>query len=132
MSLQLFKPSSSVSSYSQLSLILFIMSLKTFFGNEDLFEIISEEQINLLQLREVGSSLTLIVHIKDKSNYFTMIHGPIYTNLVKYLWKYAFVRFVGCFIPSCVFGVPIIITPSSIAGAISCVETCVTIEQFHL
>ena len=106
------------------------MSLVTFRGDENLLEVISEEQIELLNLseREIASSITSIMHYQEWTKYFTMLDKPVYLNLVKDFWKHAHVDCAGCSISSRVFGIPITTTPFTIAIAIGCENIGVTVE----
>ena len=66
--------------------------------------------------------------------YFDMLHGPIYTNLVTWLWLNASVRKSGedaKSIQSNVYGFPIIIIPPFIAQTIKCKEKCSCVEQYR-
>lgn len=110
---------------------IYIMSLVTFLGDENLLEVITEEQTKLLHLgeKEIAFDISLTMFNQECTNYFTMLEKPIYTNLVKDLWKHAYFRNEGCSIASHNFCFPITITPFSIVLANGCENIGLTVEQ---
>ena len=108
------------------------MSVKTFCGNEEILEVIVEIRPDFMNLKGTDRDIILGQHIQDWPNYFALLRGPIYPNLIKALWEYALESEDGNSIHSFVFEIPFTITPSSIARAIGCTLAGVTMDEFRL
>ena len=71
------------------------------------------------------------MQFQSSYDYYSLLHGPIYTVLVKEFWKYARISKDGNIIWSEIFRLPIAITLSSIVKATGCVASSVTTDDFQ-
>ena len=111
----------------------FTMSLFPSPRDMNLLEVICEKQIKILPLSEEESvcTLTSIMHYQEWTKYFMILDKPVYINLVKDFWKHVYINYEDRSISSCIFGIPLNITPFTIARAISCKNTGFTVYKKH-
>lgn len=98
---------------------------------ENQLAIIIEGQIDFEDIMARGLDLQSIVFHNGWDNFFDMIYGPCYPNLVKKFWANASIQnlHLKYVILSEVFDVLITITPTSIANAINCEEEGVVMDM---
>ena len=106
------------------------MSLITSPGDMNFLEVICEKQIKVLPLsdEESACSFTSIMHYQEWTKYFMILDKPVYINLVKDFWKHVNINYEDRSIFSCIFGIPLNITPFTIARAIGCKNTGFTVD----
>ena len=105
------------------------MPQPTFLGNEDLLELIIEKQFEIISLQHnTACSVTSVTYYQEWIRYHSMLKKPIYVNLVKEFWKYAYLNHENSSISSYVYDIPITIKPFSITLATGCENTGVTVD----
>ena len=107
------------------------MAIRTFCGCEEHLEVINEIRPNLISLKEDDVDLSENVNNQKWENYFYLLKGPIFPTLVKEFWKFACISQDGNSIESYLYDFPISVPSSSIAEAIKCAQTGVTVDEFH-
>lgn len=116
--------------FKNLSIIL-SMSSKTFHADENLLEVLCELRPNVLRLSSNELNMTQSIIVQVWSIFISLLHGPIYRNLVKEFWKYASVKFDGTFVSSNVFGNSDTITHATIVAAIGYAQIGTTVELYR-
>lgn len=80
-------------------------------------EVLCELVVDFENLKENGMDLTPELKNQGWLTYFNHLYGPIYTNLVKELWRFA--DYNDHYIISHILGIKIVITEKSIASLLN-------------
>ncbi|XP_050914952.1 uncharacterized protein LOC127129885 [Lathyrus oleraceus] len=107
------------------------MASRSNLGIENQLVVFIERLVDFEEMMALGFNLQSTVYQKGWDNFFDMFYGPTYPNLIKDFWVNASIQDLNLesFILFIVYGVPITITPTSIANSINCEDEGVILNM---